>query len=279
MDQYTGEILWEWMEEGFLASSPAVYEGKIYFYSYDGMVHCLSLLDGEELWRTSISEPREFEDENFRLWPSPSAADGKVYIGSIEEDFYCLDACTGEILWKYETVPIYSSPAISQGKVLISSTDGSVYCFGIDPETYKTKVEKYIEEKEYGKAEEFLIKAKEYETDGGKEIEELLDFVDDHKKEYQKRQEKIEEAESLMDRADEILWNDQFKKALNLYVKAKEMYRELGEEFEVSFCETRINYIQEKIPEDEREPPREYLWILVIVICVAAGAILLKRIH
>lgn len=248
MDQYTGDVLWEWVEEGFLASSPAVYKGKIYFYSYDGMLRCLSLLDGEELWMTSLSEPQELETPGSLVWPSPAATDGKVYIGSIEGMFYCLDADTGEILWKYETGgPIHSSPAIISGKVLISSTDGSVYCFGIDPEKYKTKAEKYIEEKEYGKAEEFLIKAKEFiETeDEVKEIEELLDFVNDHKKEYQKRQEKIEEAESLMDRADEILWNDQFKEALDLYVKAREIYRELGEKFGESFCEARINYIQE----------------------------------
>ena len=281
MDQYTGDILWEWMEEGFLASSPAIYDGRIYFYSYDGMVHCISLLDGEELWKTSISEPREFEDENFRLWPSPSVADRKVYIGSIEEDFYCLDAYTGEILWKYETGPIYSAPAISQGRVLISSADGSLYCFGIDPETYKTTAEKYIEDEDYRKAEEFLIKAREYaETDEEiKEIEELLDIVDDHKKEYQERQDRIEEAESLMDRADEILWNDQFKEAQNLYKKARKIYEKVDDEFGVSFCEARIEYIQERIPEEERGIPEVYLWVLVIAICVAAAVILLKKIR
>jgi tetratricopeptide (TPR) repeat protein len=208
-------------------------------------------------------------------------ADGKVYIGSIEEDFYCLDACTGKILWKYETGPIYSAPAISQGRVLISSTDGNLYCFGIDPETYKAKAEKYIEVEKYRKAEEFLIKAKEYaETnDEIKEIEELLDLVDDYKKEYQERQEKIEEAESLMDRADEILWNDQFKEAQNLYKKARKIYKKVDDEFGVSFCESRIEYIQERIPEEERGIPEVYLWILVIVICVATAAILLKKVR
>jgi len=281
IDQYTRDILWEWLEEGFLASSPAVYEGKIYFYSYEGMVHCISLLGGEEVWRTSISEPREFDDENFRLWPSPSVADGKVYIGSIEEDFYCLDAYTGEILWKYETGPIYSAPAISQERVLISSTDGSLYCFGIDPETYIVKARKYIEEENYGRAEEFLIKAQEYaETDEEiKEIEELLDIIDDHKEEYQERQEKIEEAESLMDRADEILWNDQFKEAQDLYKKARKIYKKVDDDFGVSFCESRIEYIQGRIPEEERGIPDIYLWVLVIVICVAAATILLKKVR
>ena len=191
MDQYTGDVLWEWTEEGFLASSPVIYEGRIYFYSYDGMVRCLSLLDGKELWETSISEPQEFEDEYFRLWPSPSAADGKVYIGS----------CEG-----------------------------------------------------------------------------LLDLVNDHRKEIEEREEEFKEAESLMDKADEILWDNQFIKAKTLYEKAGKIHKELGNEFGVSFCETRIAYIQGKIPEDERESRREYTWIAVIVIYVASAAILFKKV-
>jgi outer membrane protein assembly factor BamB len=87
IDHYTGDILWEWAEEGVLASSPAFYQGKIYIYSYDGMVRCISLLEGEKLWETSISEPREMEFYGFRLWSSPTAADNKVYIGSIEGVF------------------------------------------------------------------------------------------------------------------------------------------------------------------------------------------------
>ena len=280
MDQYTGAIFWEWTEEGFLASSPAVHHGKIYFYSYDGMVSCLSLLEGKELWKTSISGPQEFEDEYFRLWPSPSVADGNVYIGSIEGGFYCLDADTGEILWKYETGPIYSAPAISQGKVLISSTDGNLYCFGIDPETYTMKAEKYIENEDYKKAEEFIINAKNYSgtTEEIQEIEELLDVVDDHTKDYEERQEKIEEAESLMDKADKILWDNQFNEAQDLYKKARKIYKKIGDEFGVSFCESRIDYIQERTPEEEQKTPAVYLWIPVIVVCVAA-AILLRKTH
>jgi outer membrane protein assembly factor BamB len=67
MDQYTGDILWEWVGEGVLASSPAVYDGRVYLYSLDGMVRCLSLLEGKELWQTRVSEPMEFKVEYFRL--------------------------------------------------------------------------------------------------------------------------------------------------------------------------------------------------------------------
>jgi beta propeller repeat protein len=250
MDQYTGDILWEWAEEGVLACSPAVYKGKVYLYSLDGMVRCISFLEGEKLWETSISEPVKFDTTGFRLWPSPTVADSKVYIGSIEGVFYCLDADTGEILWNYETGgPFRSAPAVVPGNVLVSSTDGTLYCFGIDPATYKMKAQQYIEDKMYDKAREFLIMAREYaKTDENtKEINHLLDLVEKEMPEYVKRQEKLDKAESFMDEADKMLWDNELGMPKILYMKACNTYRELHNEFGVSFCEMKIEYIEKKM--------------------------------
>jgi outer membrane protein assembly factor BamB len=254
IDQYTGDVLWEWGEEGLMTSSPAVYQGKIYVYSFDGMVRCISLLEGEELWKTPISQPREIKLGEMSitaiLWSSPTIADNKVYIGSIEGVFYCLDADTGEVLWMYETGgPIRSAPAVVQEKVLISSTDGKLYCFGIDPETYRMKAEHYIERKIYDKAEEFLLKAKEYAKTNEeiKEIDRKLNFVRSEISEYRKRQNRLAKAESLMDEADKILWDKKFSEAKQLYTKAYEIYTELNDEFGIRFCEERIAYIEKRI--------------------------------
>lgn len=279
MDQYTGEIFWEWIEEGILFSSPAISEGEVYLYSFDGMVRCLSLLDGEELWETSISDPKELDIGGFRLWPSPAVADGKVYIGSIEGIFYCLNALTGDVLWKYETEgPIFSTPAFVPGIVLISSTDGKLYCFGIDHKTYKMKAEIYLEEKIYDKAEDFLVKAKEY-TENNEEIEEinnLLNIVNSEMPKYQKRLNKLSEAESLMDEADEILWNKKFNEARNLYTKAFEIYEEYNDEFRLSFCEKRIDYIEKRI--EQQSWIELNWWLFILLICIGiALSFLLKR--
>lgn len=269
MDQYTGDILWEWIEEDALASSPAVYRGKIYFYSFDGMVRCLSFLDGTELWESPISEKKEFDTMGLRLWPSPSVADGKVYIGSIDGTFFCLDADTGEILWEYETGgPIHSAPAFAWGKVLISSTDGHLYCFAIDPEAYKEKAQKYVGEKDFGKAEEVLIKAEEYATTDKDliEIGALRNLVKLQKKEYEKKRDRLAEAEALLDEADRILWEKSYKEAYNLYVKAEKIFAELDEEFGVSFCESRISYLQGKVPEDTEAIGNSHSLVLIIII-------------
>ena len=279
MDQYTGEIIWEWIKEGILFSSPAISEGKVYLYSFDGMVRCLSLLDGEELWETPISDPKDLDIGGFRLWPSPTVADGKVYIGSIEGVFYCLDAYTGEVLWKYETEgPIFSTPAVVSGIVLISSTDGKLYCFGIDPATYKTKAEQYLEDGVYDKAEEFLIKAKEYAKDDGEieEIDNLLNIANSKMLEYQKRSDELSEAESLMDEADEILWKKEFEEAQSLYIKASEIYEEYNDEFGLSFCEKRMDYIEKRI--EQQSWIETYWWLCILLICVFLALLfILKR--
>jgi hypothetical protein len=278
MDQYTGEILLEWVDEGVLASSPAVYQGDVYIYSLDGMVRCVSFLEGEELWKTSISEPVEFEVAYFRLWPSPTVADDKVYIGSIEGVFYCLDADTGEVLWEYETGgPFRSAPAVVPGKVLISSTDGKLYCFGTDPETYKMKAEHYIERKIYDKAEEFLLKAKEWaETNQeSEEIDQLLDLVNSEMPEYEKRIDRLSEAESLMDEADRILWDKKFSKAKELYTKARGIFKELDDDFGEEFCERRIYYIEGRIA--QQSWIEVYWWVLIVLGCFGIAFILLLK--
>lgn len=279
LDQYTGDIFWEWAEEGIFYSSPALYQGRIYFYSYDGIVRCLSLKDGSELWRIPISEPQKlYLGGDIGRWPSPAVADGKVYIGSIEGVFYCLDAHTGEILWEYETRgPFHSVPALVPGKVLISSSDGYLYSFGIDPATYKTKAQQYIEEKMYGKAKEFLIKAKDYAKteEEIRDIDDLLDLVNSEMPEYNKKLDNLAEAESFMDEADKILWNKNFKKAKELYTKAHNIYTEYNDEFGVSFCEKRIDYINRRIA--EQSWIEMYWWLLIILGCFGAAFIFLFK--
>ncbi|MGC1121936.1 MAG: PQQ-binding-like beta-propeller repeat protein [Candidatus Methanofastidiosia archaeon] len=279
MDQYTGDILWEWAEEGVLASSPIVYEGRIYLYSLDGMVRCLSFLEGKELWQTRISEPVEYETAYFRLWPSPTVADGKVYIGSIEGVIYCLDAETGEVLWTHQTGgEIRSAPAVVDGKVLISSTDGRLYCFGIDPDTYLSKAQNYLEEGEIEKAKQFLVKAKEHtETEEEiTEIENFLEVVDEKMPEYKERMEKIKKAESLMDEADKIMWDKKFEKAHDLYNEAYTIFQEVDDEFGKAFCTERMEYISQRMPEEATEIP---YWLGILAVCGIFAYVVIWRIR
>ncbi|MGC1121086.1 MAG: PQQ-binding-like beta-propeller repeat protein [Candidatus Methanofastidiosia archaeon] len=278
MDQYTGEILGKWVEEGVLACSPSVHQGSVFVYSLDGFVRCVSFLEGKELWKTPISEPREKEIPGFRLWPSPTVADGKVYIGSIEGVIYCLDAETGEVLWTYKTGgEIRSAPAIVNGKVLVSSTDGKLYCFGIDPGTYLLKAQRYLGSGQIEKAKQFLVNAKELaETDEEiTDIDNLMEIVDEKMPEYEKKMEKVKKAESLMDEADKIMWNKKFTKAYKLYGEAHTIFQEVDDDFGKEFCMERMEYITQRMPEETTEI--SWYWLGILAVLGAAAYLLIRK--
>lgn len=69
----------------------AVVDGKVYFgSSTTGEIICLSLADGQRLWRFFTDGPVRF---------APSLWDGKLYAGSDDGVMYCLDAVTGAQIW------------------------------------------------------------------------------------------------------------------------------------------------------------------------------------
>ena len=173
--------------------------------------------------------------------------------------------------------PFHSAPAIVPGKVLVSSGDGSLYCFGIDPRTYRQKAEKYFEEKAYEKAEEYLLKAIEYAGTSAEidEIENLLVLAQSEMTEYRRKLDRLSEAESLMDRADEILWDNEFLEAMDLYTKARGIYEELDNEFGVQFCESRIDYIQLRIQQEGQR--RNYWWLFIILACLGVSFCILRK--
>jgi hypothetical protein len=83
-----------------------------------------------------------------------------------------------------------------------------------------------------------------------------------------------------MNKADEILWDNQFKEAQTLYRKASKIHKELGNEFGVSFCESRISYLQGKIPEDTEAIGNSHsmtLLIIILTILFSTIIFLIKR--
>jgi YD repeat-containing protein len=177
----------------------------------------------------------------------------------------------------YETGgEIRSAPAVVDGKVLISSTDGKLYCFGIDPDTYLSKAQEYLEEGEIDKAKQFLVKAKEYaETEEEiTDIESLLTIVDEKMPEYKIRVEKIKEAESLMNEADRIMWDKKFKKAHDLYSEAYVTFQEVDDEFGEAFCMERMEYITQRLPE---ETTGISYWLGILALCGVAACLVIWR--
>src|SRR5581483_8673426 len=75
-------------------SSPAVWNGAVYFGSGDGNVYSVNAKSGALNWKFKTGDV---------VHASPAIADGMVFVGSWDSYFYALDASTGALKWKFKT--------------------------------------------------------------------------------------------------------------------------------------------------------------------------------
>ena len=111
----------------FYLSSPAVWNGAVYFGSGDGNVYALDAATGAQRWRFATGDV---------VHASPAIADGTLFIGSWDSWFYALDAATGAQKWRFKTgedadihnqVGIQSSAAVAGGVVYFGCRDSHLY--------------------------------------------------------------------------------------------------------------------------------------------------------
>jgi len=108
-------------------SSPAVWNGAVYFGSGDGNVYALDAASGALRWKFKTGDV---------VHASPAIADGMVFIGSWDSYFYAIDAASGQEKWKFKTgedhdtynqVGIQSSAAVADGMVYFGCRDSHLY--------------------------------------------------------------------------------------------------------------------------------------------------------
>jgi len=118
-------------------SSPAVWNGVVYFGSGDGNVYALDATTGALKWKFKTGDV---------VHASPAIADGLVFIGSWDSYFYALDAASGTEKWRFKTgedavnhnqVGIQSSAAVVDGTVFFGCRDSHLYA--LDEFTGKQK--------------------------------------------------------------------------------------------------------------------------------------------
>ena len=108
-------------------SSPAVWNGAVYFGSGDGNVYALDEASGTLKWKFQTGDV---------VHASPAIADSTLFIGSWDSYFYALDAITGKEKWRFKTgedpdmhnqVGIQSSAAVMDGTVYFGCRDSNLY--------------------------------------------------------------------------------------------------------------------------------------------------------
>jgi len=111
----------------FYLSSPAVWNGAVYFGSGDGNVYALDAATGALRWKFHTGDV---------VHASPAIAGGTLFIGSWDSYFYALDGASGKEKWRFKTgedhdiynqVGIQSSAAIVDGVVYFGCRDSNFY--------------------------------------------------------------------------------------------------------------------------------------------------------
>lgn len=123
----TANVLWLGTTGGYIKSSPAVKNGKVFVGSYDRHVYAFDCNDGSVIWRTMIGDPGGYGQQ---IYASPAVANGLVFIGcrGIENNFYALYETNGTIKWTFSAEgPVDSSPAVANNCVYFGSYDKHVY--------------------------------------------------------------------------------------------------------------------------------------------------------
>jgi outer membrane protein assembly factor BamB len=117
----------------------SIAEGRTYFGDDGGMVHCVNLADGKELWQFPIDGAIE---------ATPLILDGRIYVGASNGKLYALDAGSGTKQWEFETgdkilaSASWAKDPVSGAKwVLVGSYDFSFYALDTANGKLQWKVE------------------------------------------------------------------------------------------------------------------------------------------
>jgi len=111
----------------FYLSSPAVWNGTVYFGSGDGNIYALDANSGTLKWKFQTGDV---------VHASPAISNDTLFIGSWDSYFYALDAASGKKKWSFKTgedhdiynqVGIQSSAAVMDGIVYFGCRDSNFY--------------------------------------------------------------------------------------------------------------------------------------------------------
>lgn len=125
VDLDTGAFKWKYPSErglgGSIKSTPAYYNGSLYFGASDGNLYCLDAVTGTFKWAFPVRGS---------IRCSPIISDGIIYFGADDDSIYAISADTGDSLWARPFTArddIAIGIAVSNGVVTAASMDGNVY--------------------------------------------------------------------------------------------------------------------------------------------------------
>ena len=126
--------------DGGPRATPSFWQGKVYTFGAQGVLHCLELESGRKIWNVKTHEKFDVNKGFFGAASSPLVEDGRVFLnigGRNQAGLVAFDAHTGRVLWTAtDDEASYSSPVMvtlgGQRQVLFFTRNGLV---SVDPES------------------------------------------------------------------------------------------------------------------------------------------------
>ncbi len=146
LDAETGKTVWSsrysWPYEGGglypgPRSTPAWYDGRIYFAAPDGTIGCLNAADGNSVWSVNPTKQFRGQGTDFGYSCSPVVVDGKVIVpvGGEGASVVALDAKDGSVVWKGgDSSASYASPlpiTLNGQRQIIALLENSMAAFDL----------------------------------------------------------------------------------------------------------------------------------------------------
>ncbi len=115
----SGEYQWKKVTEAIM-SSPAEYNGRVYYSSTKGNIFEVESENGEI---------NKIYKNKFSFWTSPSLYNGVLLIGDVKGNLLAIDISGGNLKWCFKTGGgIYSDASVYRDKIFFGSDDGNFYC-------------------------------------------------------------------------------------------------------------------------------------------------------
>lgn len=126
--------------DGGPRATPSTWEGRVYTFGAQGVLHCLDLESGRKIWSLETHEKFGVRKGFFGAACSPLVEDGRLFLnvgGRDQAGLVAFDARTGRVLWTAtDDEASYSSPAMAtlggRRQVLFLTRTGLV---SADPES------------------------------------------------------------------------------------------------------------------------------------------------
>lgn len=126
--------------DGGPRATPSIWEGKVYAFGAEGVLHCLELESGRKIWSLNTHQKFGVRKGFFGAACSPLVEDGRLFLnvgGQEQAGLVAFDALTGRVLWTAtDDEASYSSPAMAtlggRRQVLFLTRTGLV---SVDPKS------------------------------------------------------------------------------------------------------------------------------------------------